>query len=123
MASLTCSGQARPKYLSPAKRGEIIAALRANPHAGDVAKQLRVHYAKVWRVAKAEGIELSAGHAAKGRRGLSPDRRAAIVTMLKATPHANTVARQLGDVSETTVRTIGQAAGVDFSVGRQKKPR
>jgi hypothetical protein len=122
MPTLTCAGRARPKRVSPKKRTEIIAALKANPHARQVARRIRgVTYAIVWRVAKAEGIDLSAGRAARGSRWLSAARRAEIVAALRVNPNASQVARQVGGVSEQTVRTMGLAEGIDFGAAAKNK--
>jgi hypothetical protein len=122
MAKSTSFGRARPTRLSPKKRAQVIAALKANPHARQVARQLRgVTYTNVWRVAKAEGIKLSAGRAARGRRWLSAKRRAEIMAALKAKPNASQVARQVGGVSEQTVRMIGLAEGIDFGAAARKR--
>jgi hypothetical protein len=46
--------------LSAEKREQIIAALRANPNVTQVAKQFApVNKSTVWRIAKAEGIEIA----------------------------------------------------------------
>jgi DNA-binding transcriptional ArsR family regulator len=114
--------RARSKRLSPKKRTQIIAALKANPHARQVARRIRgVTYAIVWRVAKAEGIDLSAGRAARGSRWLSAERRAEIVAALRTNPNASQIARQVGGVSEQTVRTIGLAEGIDFGAAARKR--
>src|SRR5437763_3040779 len=109
----TYAGRTRAKRLSPKQRAAVIAGLKANPHARQVARCIRgVTYAIVWRIAKAEGIDLSAGRAARGSRWLSEERRAEIIAALRLNPNASQVARQVGGVSEQTVRTIGLAEGI-----------
>jgi hypothetical protein len=57
------------KRLSAAKRAQIIVAIKANPNAAEVAKQIGgVTRIAVWKIAKAAGIELTAGKAARGHR-------------------------------------------------------
>jgi hypothetical protein len=124
MPALTCAGRARAKRLSPKQRAKVIAALKANPHARQVARRIRgATYAIVWRVAKAEGIDLSAGRAARGSRWLSSERRAEIIAALRVNPNASQVARHVGGVSEQTVRTIGLAQGIDFGAAAREKAK
>src|SRR6516164_3765380 len=51
-------------FLSQKTRLRIVAALKANPNALQVARKLRVKHDTVLRVAQEEGIELSLGRAA-----------------------------------------------------------
>jgi hypothetical protein len=52
------------------KRAKIIAALKDNPNAKAVARQVGgVCVSTVWRIAKWEGIELTAGKAARAHYG------------------------------------------------------
>jgi hypothetical protein len=54
--------------LPPEKRTKIIAALKKNPNASAVARQVGgVSLATVWRVAKQTGINLPVGRPAKGK--------------------------------------------------------
>jgi hypothetical protein len=56
------------RHLPAEKRVEIIAALNVNPNAKQVARQVGgVSRVGVWKIAKAAGIELSAGKALRGR--------------------------------------------------------
>ena len=56
------------KRLSAEKRTQIVDALKANPNAAEVAKQIGgVTRVRVWKIAKAAGIELTAGKAARNR--------------------------------------------------------
>jgi len=56
------------KRLSAEKRTQIVDALKANPNAAEVAKQIGgVTPVGVWKIAKAAGIELTAGKAARNR--------------------------------------------------------
>jgi transposase len=97
---------------SPARRALIIAALTANPNASQVAKQTGVSKFTAWRIAKVEGIELTAGKALRGR--LSADKRAQIIAALKANPIATRVAGQVGGVSQVTVWKIARAEGIEL---------
>jgi transposase len=91
----------------------VIAALKANPNASQVAKQTGVSKFTAWRIAKAEGIELTAGKALRGR--LSAEKRAQIIAALKANPVATQVAEQVGGVSQVTVWKIARAEGIELT--------
>ena len=97
---------------SRVKRTLIVAALMANPNASQVAKQVGVSKFTVWRIAQAEGIELTAGKKLMG--WLSPEKRAQIIAALKANPIATQVARQVGGVSQVTVWKIARAEGIEL---------
>jgi hypothetical protein len=104
------------------KRDKIIAALTDNPNSAEVARRGNWNQSTVWVIAKAAGIELTAGNAAKGRRG--PLRRAEIVAAFKKNPRATLrqVARQIGGVSHETVRTIAKAEGIKLAApGRPRR--
>jgi transposase len=114
------AGKTAKGWLSPAKREKIIAALKVNPHATQVAQHVGgVSIAAVWNIAKAAGIELTGGHAAS-RKGTSPEKRATIIAALTDNPNARQVARQVGDASRETVRTIACAAGIELP---RRRPR
>jgi transposase len=91
----------------------VIAALKANPNASQVAKQTGVSKFTAWRIAKAEGIELTAGKALRVR--LSAEKRAQIIAALKANPVATQVAEQVGGVSQVTVWKIARAEGIELT--------
>jgi transcriptional regulator with XRE-family HTH domain len=97
----------RRERITAAKEEEILAALGNDPHASRVAQKLGVSFSTVWRRAEQAGIELTAGRAAKGYKRLSIERRAAIVEVRRAKPHATQkeVAREAG-VSRATVSRI-----------------
>jgi transcriptional regulator with XRE-family HTH domain len=86
---------------------DIIAALRAKPHALQVARDSGRSFATVWRRAEAAGIELTAGRDAKGYKRLSPERRAKVEEARRANPKATQeeIARA-ADVSRVTVSRI-----------------
>jgi len=103
--------------LPPEKRAEIIAALKANPHAKAVARQVGgVCYQTVCIIAKQAGIDLAASKAA--RLALPPEKRAKIIAALKANPNAKEVARQVGGVSNVTVWKIAKQTGIDLTAGK-----
>jgi transposase-like protein len=57
------------KRFSAEKRAQIVDALKANPNAAEVARQIGgVTCVGVWKIARAAGIELTAGKAARDRR-------------------------------------------------------
>jgi hypothetical protein len=57
------AGKALMGWLTVEKRAQIIAALKANPIATQVAKQVGgVSQVTVWKIARAEGIELTRKH-------------------------------------------------------------
>ena len=102
------------------KRAQIIAALNANPNSAAVARQIGgVGQATVWKIAKAAGIELTAGKAAKGHP-ISAEQRAQIIAALNSNPNARQVARQIGGVSRVTVWKIAKAAGIALTAGRRR---
>jgi transposase-like protein len=101
--------------LPPEKRAKIIAALKANPNAKAIARQIGgVSNVTVWKIAKQTGVDLAAGKAA-GRPALPPERRAKIVAALKANPNASAVAKQVGGVSNVTVWKIAKQMGIDLA--------
>src|ERR1019366_1958883 len=105
------------RRLTPKKRARIIAALKANPNASAVARQVSgVSNVTVWKIAKQTGIKLTAGKAA--RRTLRPKTRAKIVAALKTNPNVKAVARQVGGVSNVTVWRIAKQTGVKLAAGK-----
>src|ERR1700676_2904587 len=94
--------------LPPEKRAQIIAALKANPNARAVAKQVGgVNHVTVWKIAKQTGIALAVENP-----GLSPQTRAKIIAALGANPNASAVAKQVGGVSLRTVWRIAKQTGI-----------
>lgn len=89
------------------KYQEIAAAVEADPHASRTARRLGVSFASVWRIAHREFIDLDAGRAAKGRKHVSADQRAAVLAAGLANPHASQaeIARAFG-ISRVTVSRI-----------------
>ena len=68
-AGIALAAAGSGKRLSAEKRAQIIGALKANPNAAEVAKQIGgVTRVGVWMIAKAAGIELTAGKAARDNR-------------------------------------------------------
>jgi hypothetical protein len=107
--------------LPPKKRAKIIAALKANPNAKAVARQVGgVSNVTVWKIAKQTGIDLADAMAA--RFALPPKKRARIVAALKANPNASAVARQVGGVSCQTVCRIATQTGIKLTRGRPARP-
>jgi transposase-like protein len=103
--------------LPPETRARIIAALKANPNASAVARQVGgVGKVTVWKIAKQTGIDLPAAKAA--RRSLPPETRARIIAALKTNPNAEAVARQVGGVSRTTVWKIAKWEDIELTAGK-----
>jgi len=115
------AAKAARRALPPERRAKIIAALKANPNARAVARQVEgVSYATVKLIAKQTGIELTAGQAAKGNRQsrLSEEKRTQIIAALKANPNASAVAKQVGGVSSQTIRKIAKKTGIDLAAAK-----
>jgi len=103
------------KRFSSEDRAKIAAALRANPNATAVAKEIGgISPGTVSAIAKEANIPLAAENLAKAKR-LSPERRAQIIEELQANPNASMVARQVGDVSSKTVQKIAKKAKIKLS--------
>ena len=110
------NGFAMRQIISEEKRRQIIAALKDNPNAAAVAKQIGgVSHTKVGKIAKAAGIALAA--AESGKR-LSAKQRAQIIAALKTNPYASAVAKQIGAVSHVVVWKIAKAAGIKLTRGK-----
>jgi hypothetical protein len=63
------NSSAMGQIISQEKRRQIIDALKANPNAAEVAKQIGgVTHVGVWKTAKVVGIELTRGKAARDHR-------------------------------------------------------
>jgi transposase-like protein len=108
-------GDMGPKRFSSEARAKIVAALRANPNATAVAKEIGgISPGTVSAIAKEANIPLAAGNLAKAKR-LSAEKRAQIIEALQANPNASMVARQLGDVSSRTVQKIAKKANIKLT--------
>lgn len=96
------SGMPRGVPTSPDKEARIIARLLVERHASRVARDEGVSFAKVWRLADRECIELTAGQEAKGYWRLSPERRAAVIEARRNNPDGTQleIARAAGVRSE-----------------------
>jgi hypothetical protein len=90
-------------FLAHEARLRVIAALKANPNALQVARKLRVKFDTVWRIAQKEGIELSQGRAAYEKKC------AKITEALKSNPNVSQVARNL-DVDYYAVYRVARRA-------------
>jgi hypothetical protein len=109
--------QKGPKRFSSEARAEITAALRANPNATAVAKEIgEISPGTVSVIAKEANIPLAAENLAKAKR-LS--KRAQIIEELQANPNASMVARLVGDVSSKTVQKIAKKAKIKLTAARQ----
>jgi hypothetical protein len=94
--------------ISAETRARITAALRIEPNAAAVSRHSGgVKYKTVWNIAKAAGIELTAGYAARGRPRLPAAKRAQILAALMSNPSPSWAARETG-VSRSTVRGIAR---------------
>jgi hypothetical protein len=76
------------------KKARIISQLLKKPHASWVTLQEGVSFAKVWRLAERECVELTEGRAAKGYKRLSAERREAVLTALPDNPDATQLRSQ-----------------------------
>ena len=100
-------GMPRGVPTSPEKKAQIVARLLVERHASLVAREEGVSFAKVWRLADRECIELTAGQEAKGYWRLSLARRAAVIEARLENPAGTQeqIARA-ADVSRATVSRI-----------------
>jgi hypothetical protein len=97
------------RQFSEAKRADIIKALKANPNATQVAKEIGgIHPASVMGIAKKAKIALRRG----GQTKVSAEKHAQIIAALKANPNASQVARQIGGISYKTVARIAKRANI-----------
>ena len=110
------NGPAMRQIVSHEKRRQIIAALKENPNATQVARKISgVSNTTVGKIAKAAGITLA--RAEHGKR-LSAEKRAQIIGALKANPNAAEVARQIGGVTHVAVWKIAKVAGIELARGK-----
>jgi hypothetical protein len=101
-------------------RARVIAALRANPNALQVARKIgRISYGSVWSIAKKEGIELTVGLAVIHGPKITAAKRARIVAALLETPNARKVARKVGGVSHVTVCAVAKSEDIKLGTGRK----
>ena len=115
-AGIALVGAGYGKQLSAEQRAQIIAALKTNPNAAAVAKQIGgVSHMTVGRIARAAGIALAG--AEYGKR-LSAEKRAQIIAALKTNPNAAAVGKQIGGVSHVVVWKIAKAAGIELTRGK-----
>jgi hypothetical protein len=54
---------------------------------------------------------------------ITPEKEDEIIAALETTPHASRVARELGDVSFSTVWRVAERAGIELTAGRAAKGR
>ena len=111
-----CSRQWGKPFVAPKPRLRIIAALKANPNALQVAKKVRRKFDTVWKIAQEEGIELSQGRAAYEKRC------AKITEALKSNPNAPQVSREL-DVDYYAVYRAARRAHIKLSRQRPERRR
>jgi hypothetical protein len=115
-SGLAKNGPAVRQIISQEKRRQIIAVLKDNSNATQVAQEVGgANYRTVVRLAEEAGIELTAGKAARGCRGISPEMSAQIIGELENNPNATQVARKISCVSNTTVGKIAKAAGITLA--------
>ena len=105
------------------KRLQIIAELRANPNAFQVARNVsHVSHATVCHIAREEGIDLALGRAMRGVHGIGAAKRVQIIAELKKDPNIRRVMRRIGGIGYGSVWAIAHAEGIDLA-GRQNPPR
>jgi transposase-like protein len=95
--------------ISDAKRAQIIEALKANPNAKAVARELDgVSASSVHNIAKAAKIDLGRS----GPKKVSAEKQALILEALKTNPNASAIARQFGGMSYKTVTRLAEKANI-----------
>lgn len=107
--------------LSAEAREKIAEALKINPNASAVAREIGgIDPSTVSAIAKKAGIQLAAVTIGKRKR-LSPETRARIIEALQANPNASGVAREVGDVSARTVGKIAKEANIRLAAENPEK--
>src|SRR5215469_7419585 len=113
------NGFAMRQIISEEKRRQIVAALKDNPNAKQVAQKIGgVSHTTVGKIAKAAGVALAA---AKSRKRVSAEQRVQIIAVLKDNPNATQIARIIGGVSHTKVGKIAKAAGITLAAAGSGK--
>jgi transposase-like protein len=112
---LTDGQAAQGGGISPKKRAQIITALKVNPNATAVAREVGgVSYSTVLKIAKELNIKFTLGRAAE----ISREKRAKIIAALKTNKNSIAVARQIGDVTQSTVWRIAKSLNIELTDGR-----
>jgi hypothetical protein len=102
--------------ISKKQRAQIIAALKSNPNASAVTRQISgATYHMVWQIAKKADIKLSVG-----RPSVAAEKRPQIIAALAVNPNARAVAGQFG-VSVTAVWQIAKKAEIKLAQGHAGK--
>jgi len=97
------------KRISATERAQIIEALKANPNASAVAREVGgVSSTSVHNIAKAAEIDLGRS----GPKKVSAEKRALILEALKTNPNASAIARQFGGMSYKTVTRLAEKANI-----------
>lgn len=97
------------KRIPDTKRAQIIEALKANPNAHAVAREVGgVSAASVHLIAKTANIDLGRS----GPKKISAEKRAMILEALKINPNASAIARQFGGMSYKTVTRLAEKANI-----------
>ena len=97
------------KRISDAKRAQIIEALKANPNAKAVAREVGgVSSSSVHLIAKVAKIDLGRS----GPKKVSAEKQALILEALKTNPNASAIAREFGGMSYKTVTRLAEKANI-----------
>jgi len=111
------NGSAMRQIISEEKRRQIVAALKDNPNAKQVAQKIGgVSHTTVGKIAKAAGVALAVAKSG----WLSAEQRAQIIGALKADANKTQAARKIG-VSRRTVDKIAKAAGITLAAAESGK--
>jgi transposase len=116
----------RNTQITDEEEAAITAALEAKSNAAAVARESggRWNYARVLRVARRAGIELTAGREAWRNAPITEMEEAAIRRALETEPHAAAVARKSGGAwSYSTVWRVAHRAGIELTAGRKAQSR
>jgi len=91
------------------KRAQIIEALKANPNAAAVARQVGdISRRAVSYIAKSAEIDLGRS----GPKKISAEKGALILEALKLNPNASAIAREFGGMSYKTVTRLAEKANI-----------